>query len=71
MFLLTKEQQGSSESTKTCYIYKERFENKYGKDEKYHKVRDHCYYAVKYRGPLHSICNLKYSVPKKSPIGFL
>ena len=60
MFLLTKEQQGSSENTKTFYIYKERFENKYGKD-----------YAGKYRGHPHSICNLKYSVPKKNPIGFL
>ena len=28
-------------------------------------MRDHCYYAGEYRGDAHSICNLKYSAPKK------
>ena len=37
------------------------------KDEKYCKVGDHCHYTGKYRGAAHSICNLKYSVPKKIP----
>ena len=50
---------------KICYICKEQFENKYLKDKKYRKVRDHCHYTGKYRGAAHSICNLKYSVPKK------
>ena len=50
---------------KLCYIYKERFENKYLNDKKYCKVRDHCHYAGEYRGAVHSICNLKYNVPKK------
>ena len=27
--------------------------------------RDHCHYTGEYRGPAYSICNLKYSVPKK------
>ena len=40
------------------------------KDEKYCKVGDHCHYTGKYRGAVHSICNLKYSVPKKIPIVF-
>ena len=40
------------------------------KDKKYCKVRDHCHYTVEYRGAAHSICNLKYSVPKKIPIVF-
>ena len=35
------------------------------KDKKYRKVRDHCCYTGDYRGAAHSICNLKYSVPKK------
>ena len=65
-----KEQQESHENTKACYICKEKFENKYVKDKKYCKVRDHCHYAWEYRGAAHSICNLKYSVPKKAPIAF-
>ena len=40
------------------------------KDNKYRKVKDHCHYTGKYRGAAHSICNLKYSVPKKFPIAF-
>ena len=33
-------------------------------------VRDHCHYTGEYRGAAHSICNLKYSAPKKVPIVF-
>ena len=40
------------------------------KDKKYHKVRDHCRYTGEYSGAAHSICNLKYGVPKKIPIVF-
>ena len=69
--LLIKEQQESYENAKFSYISKEKFENKYVKDKKYHKVRDHCHYTEKYRGTVHSICNLKYSTPKKIPIAFI
>ena len=55
---------------KICYICKEKFENKYLKDKKYRKVRDHCHYTWKYRGAVHSICNLKYNIPNKIPIVF-
>ena len=48
-----------------CYICKEKFENKYVKDKKYGKVRDHCHYRGGYRGAALSIRNLKYSIPKK------
>ena len=65
-----KEQQKSYENAKICYIYKEKFENKYVKDKKYCKVKDHCYYTGEYRSAAHSICNLKYSVPKTIPITF-
>ena len=65
MNLLTKEQQESYENSKIFYFCKEKFENKYLKHKKCHKVRDRCHYTGKYRGDAHSICNLKYSVPKK------
>ena len=29
------------------------------------KLRDHCHYTAEYRPAAHSICNLKYNVPKK------
>ena len=37
---------------------------------KYRKVRDHIYFTRGYRGAAHSICNLKYSVPKNISIVF-
>ena len=40
-------------------------ENKYVKEKKCRKVRDHCHYTGVYRVASHSIYNLKYSVPKK------
>ena len=40
MKLLTKEQQESYENGKTCYIRKEKRENKYVIDRKYCKVRE-------------------------------
>ena len=70
MKLLTKEQQESHENTKICYICNENFENRYLKDKKYHKVRDHCQYAGEYRGAMHSKCNLKYSIPKRISMVF-
>ena len=55
---------------KSFIFVKEKFENKYLKDKKYRKVRDHCHYTGEYRGTAHSICNLKYSVPKEVPLVF-
>ena len=55
---------------KSVILLKEKFENKYLKDKKYRKVRDHCHYTGEYRGTAHSICNLKYSVPKEVPLVF-
>ena len=70
MKLLIKEQQESYGNAKICYVCKEKFENKYLRDKKYCKVRDHCHYIGEYRGAVYSICNLKYSVPKKVSIVF-
>ena len=67
---LTKEQHESYENTKDCYICKEKFENKYLKDQKYFEIRNHCHYTQEYRGGANIICNSKYSVPRKILIGF-
>ena len=40
------------------------------KDKECRKVRDHCHYTGEYRGAVHSIRKLRYSVPKKIPIVF-
>ena len=45
MKLLTKNQQESYENSKIGYIFNEESKNKYLKDKKYHKVRDHCHYT--------------------------
>ena len=55
---------GSYENAKFCYICKENIKDKYAKDKKYCKVRDH-YYTDGYRGAAYSICNSKYSIPKE------
>ena len=47
--LLTKEHQESYENAKICYICKEKLENKYLKDKRYPKVRDHCHYRSEYK----------------------
>ena len=40
------------------------------KDKKYCIVKHHYHYTGKYRAAAHSICNLKYSVPKKVSTDF-
>ena len=39
-------------------------------NKNYRKVKDQCHYTGKYRGAAHSICNLKYSIPKEFPAVF-
>ena len=55
MKLFTKKQQESHENSKICYICKAKNDNKYLKDEEYHKVRDHCHYKGEYRGAAHNM----------------
>ena len=52
----TKEPQDSYENEKICLIYirKIKLENKYMKDKKHFKVRDHCHYTGKHRGAAQS-----------------
>ena len=71
MVLLTKKQQDSHENAKACYIYQEKFENKYLKDKKDRKFRSHSHYTGEYGGATYNICNLKYSIANNIPIVFL
>ena len=56
MKLLTKDQNESYKHLKICYVWQEKLENKYLKEKKYFKVRDHCHYTGENRGAAHSIC---------------
>ena len=55
---------------KICYISKKKIKNKYLKDKKNRKVRDHCHYTGGYRNAANSIYNLKYIVSEKISIVF-
>ena len=73
MIPLTDKDNVSYEKQKVCYICKKEFstdENDKNAFKLYHKVRDHCHYTGKFRGAAHSICNLRYKVPKIIPIVF-
>ena len=61
MKLLKNEEEKSYENAKFCNVSKERFEDKYAKDKKYHKVRLPCHYTGEYRGAPHTKYNLNYS----------
>ena len=70
MKILTNKQQKWYENAKNCYICKENFEDRYAKDKKYLKVRDHYHYIGEYRGAAHRICNVKFSVPDEILVAF-
>ena len=67
MIPLTTEEKIYHSKQKICYICKKEFNNN---DKKNYKVRNHCHYTAKYRGAAHTICNLRYKVPKEIPIVF-
>ena len=66
MIPLTNKEIKSYEKQKVCHIRKEKF----CKDKNKKKVRDHCHYTGRFKGVAHSRCNLRYEVPKKTPIVF-
>ena len=70
MIPLTKEENKSYKDQEACHICKEKF--CMDKDDKNYKskrkVKDHCHYTGKFRGAVHSKCNLSYKVPKDIPI---
>ena len=51
-----------------CHICEKELEDT--DDENYRRVRDHCHLTGKFRGAAHSICNLKYRLPKFFPVIF-
>ena len=61
---LTKKQQKRYERAGRCHICFKPFNSK---DP---KVRDHCHYIGHYKGPTHSLCNLRYQIPSYIPIVF-
>ena len=52
-----------------CHIFKKKISN-INNYRNYCKGTDHCRYTGKYKGAAHSICNLKYSLPKETPVDF-
>ena len=54
-----------------CHICGETFREEDADGEKDRKVKYNCHYTDKYRGGAHNICNLRYSIPKITPIIFL
>ena len=67
--LTSKEYESHLNHTK-CHICKKKFKNKYTADKNYCKVRDHYYFAGKYRGAAQIINKLKHSTPTEILGGF-
>ena len=61
---LTKKQWKKYEHSTICHIC---FKPLNSKEP---KVRDHCHYTGCYRGPTHSLCNLRYRIPSYIPAVF-
>ena len=65
---LTAIESKSYHKQKVCYFCKKGFSTE--DDNKKYKVKGHCHYTGKYRGPAHNICNLRYKSPKEIPVVF-
>ena len=61
MIPITDEENKSYKKQKVCYRCKKEFSTD-DDNKKYHKVRDDCHYTGKYRGTVHSICNLRQNI---------
>ena len=70
---LTNEAKEAYEIQKNCHICEKEFctdKNNEKDFKQMQKVRYHCHYTGKYRGAAHSICNLRYKIPKEIPVVF-
>ena len=63
---LAKKQWKKHNKTSRCHICLKQF----GDSKKGSKVRDHCHYTGRYRGPAHRNCNLMYWIPSYIPVVF-
>ena len=73
MIPLTDKEKETHENQKIFYICEQEFctdENNKKEFKLKQKVRDHCHYTGKYRGAVHSICNLRYKIPREIPVVF-
>ena len=73
MISLTNDENKSYEKQKNCYICKKEFctdKNDEKKIKIHQKVRDHFHYTGKFRRAAHSICHLKYKIPREIPVIF-
>ena len=73
MVPLTDGEKKSYEKQEVCHVCKKEFctnENEENEFRQYKKVRDYCHFTGKFRGAAHSICNLRYKLPKKMPVSF-
>ena len=62
--VMTREDRMTYKKATHCHICEEEI------DDETEKVRDHCHLTGKFRGAAHSICNLKYRLPKFYPVIF-
>ena len=67
---LTKEQWTRYKRASKCHICYKPFNFKDAVASEGPKVRDHCQYTGKYRGPAHSLCNLRCRIPSYIPVVF-
>ena len=64
MYKLTEKQWAQFIKSKSCHIWFKNFQSLNP------KVRDHCHYTSKYRGPAHRSCNLRYKILTYIPVVF-
>ena len=64
-----KEEEYKHEKKKLCYMCRKPFSAN-NNNTKYHKVKDHCHHTGKYMGAAHSICNVRYNIPREVQVVF-
>ena len=66
----TKVELKSHQDSKVCYICGKIFLKKFPNNKNYRKVREYCHFTDKFRGAVHSTCNLRFNVPNEIPVCF-